>query len=354
MAATIRDVARKANVSVATVSRYVNGTYKVRGVTAERVKAAIEELSFRPNAVGRSLSTSSTKSIGMIIPSISNPVFADAVSGVSDVMRTEGYSLTLASSNYDVTDELSAISTLLENRVDGIILTVANPAQSKALSMLEKSQLPYCMIYNQPTAGHSTVTVDNVAAGYDVARAMIRLGHQRLGMISGKFASSDRAYARRTGFLKGVDEAGLEPPAIVEVGYEDEQVSKALENLYADLNTAPTALFCSNDLLAISVIGSLRRRKIAVPDQVSVIGFDGISVGSHMYPALATVVQPSKEMGRTAARHLLEMLLNGQEQYVSILSHILRLGESAGPACKLDPAVSQPLSQNTSSKRSTT
>ena len=353
MVATIRDVAKLANVSVATVSRYVNGTHKVRGKTADRVKAAIEELGFRPNAVGRSLSTSTTKSIGMVIPSISNPVFSEAVSGVTETVRAAGYSLTLTTSSYEPEGEVEAISTLLENRVDGVILTVTNPETSKALDLLDKSSVPYTMIYNQPSEGRSTFTVDNVGAGRDVADELIRLGHQRLGMISGKFSASDRADARRVGFEAGAAATGLAAPVICEVDFDVQDISGVLEKMFQNMDKAPTALFCSNDILAISVIGGLRRMKVDVPGQVSVIGFDGISVGRHMYPTLATVAQPSKEMGRKAASHLLSRFSGGQDQETGILPHTFTLGESAGPACKLDPATPQQLTQ-TLSKRSPT
>ncbi|MBO6826378.1 MAG: LacI family DNA-binding transcriptional regulator [Sneathiella sp.] len=353
MVATIRDVAKLANVSVATVSRYVNGTRKVRGKTAERVKFAIEELGFRPNAVGRSLSTSTTKSIGMVIPSISNPVFSDAVSGVSAAIRKEGYSLTLTTSQYSPEGEVDAISTLLENRVDGVILTVTDPETSKALELLEKSAVPFVMIYNQPSSGRATMTVDNVAAGKEVAGELIKLGHKRLGMVSGKFASSDRALARMNGFVKGVRDARLTAPVICEVDFEAQDISDVLEPMFKDMNAAPSALFCSNDILAISVIGALRRLKIAVPKEVSVIGFDGIAVGRHMYPTLATVVQPSKEMGKAAARNLFERLAGGQDPQSVILPHEFTIGESAGPAAKHDPTDLQTQSKPTS-KRSPT
>ncbi len=346
MAATIRDVARQANVSVATVSRYVNGTNRVRGETAERVKAAIEALGFRPNAVGRSLSTSYTKSLGVVIPSISNPVFADAVEGITNAVKQHGYTLMLTSTNYDPDEELSAVGTLLENRVDGIILTVADPQSSPALSLLEKSGVPYVLVYNQPSPGKPTVTVDNAGAGRDVACEFARQGHQRLGMVSGRFRSSDRAVARRDGFLAGAAEAGLKTPVICEADHEGRQLEKSLDQLYEDLSVAPTGLFCSNDLLAISVIGYLQQRNIQVPEQVSVIGFDGIAVGNHLYPTLATIVQPSQEMGSAAAHSILGRLSGKASSEEMLLPYIFRKGDSAGPAGKLTPASSPNLSKS--------
>lgn len=347
MAATIRDVARKANVSVATVSRFVNGTHKVRGETAERVKDAIAELGFRPNAVGRSLSTSHTKSLGVVIPSISNPVFSDAVAGITNEAKQQGYTLMLTSTNYDPEEELSVVGTLLENRVDGVLLTVADPKNSVALEMLRNAGTPYNLIYNQPAEQSPTVTVDNVEAGREVAAQFATLGHQYLGMISGRFTTSDRALARKDGFLKGAREQGLPDPVICEADHEGRALERTLEALYRDRSKAPTALFCSNDLLAISVIGYLRKLGISVPEQVSVIGFDGIDVGSHFYPSLATMVQPSQEMGAAAAKQLLARLSGDNVKETLILPHVFRPGESAGPAGKLTPASSPNLSQNT-------
>ena len=353
MAATIRDVARKANVSVATVSRFVNGTHKVRGETAERVKEAIAELDFRPNAVGRSLSTSHTKSLGVVIPSISNPVFSEAVAGITNEAKQQGYSLMLTSTNYDPEEEQSVVETLLENRVDGVLLTVADPENSAALDMLRNARTPFFLIYNQPVEQTPTVTVDNVLAGQEVAEQFAVLGHTRLGMISGRFTTSDRALARKNGFLKGAANLKLPAPVICEADHEGRALEQTLKALYQDLSTAPTALFCSNDLLAISVIGYLRKHDISVPQQVSVIGFDGIDVGSHFYPSLATMVQPSQEMGAAAAKQLLARLSGGDIKEALILPHVFRPGESAGPAGKLTPASSPNLSQNTR-RRSTT
>ncbi len=345
MSSTIRDVADRANVSVATVSRFVNGASNLRPQTAEKVRLAIEELGFRPNAVGRSLSTASTRTLGVVIPSISNPVFADAVAGITDVTRDEGYTLMLASTNYAPGEEALVVGKLLENRVDGVVLTVADPATSPALSLLRNSNVPFVLIYNQPFEDCPTVTVNNVEAGKEVAEEFIRLGHTRLGMISGNFNASDRALARRNGFVFGARSKGLADPVIAEVDHEGRALVDNLDRIYSDLETAPTALFCSNDLLAISVIGYLRQHGFEVPQDISVIGFDGISVGSHLYPTLATIVQPSQEMGSAAARYLLARLMGKEPSSKRLHPHTFRNGDSAGPAGKLTPAASPKLTQ---------
>jgi len=339
MAATIRDVAKRAGVSVATVSRLINNTGKVRTETAERVRAAINDLGFRPNALARNLSTAQTRSLGVVIPSLSNPVFADAVSGINAEARASGYTLMFTSTDYSPEDELRAVSSLLEYKVEGLILTVANPLDNPALELLEASDVPYVLIYNQPSAKiRPTVTIDNVVASSEVARALLGLGHKKFGMVSGSFSASDRALARRDGFINTIIAAGHPCPVVLEVDFVSPNLEDSLAPVYARDATAPTALFCSNDLLAISVIGALGRMGLDVPKDVSVIGFDGIAVGTHLHPTLATVIQPSREMGRAATRQLLDRLAGKDCPTTEILLHTIRLGESAGPAAKSVPA----------------
>lgn len=339
MGANIKDVAVRAQVSIATVSRYVNRTGQVRDQTAQRIQHAIDELGFRPNVIGRSLKMATTQTIGVVIPSLSNPVFAESVAGITDVSRDARYSLMFTSTDYDPDAEIRAVTSLLEHRVTGLVLTVADPDNSPALDALDASDVPYVLVYNQPGQhARPTVTVDNVAAGRDVAAALIDLGHRRLGMVSGAFTASDRAIARRDGFARRIDEEGLAAPIIREIDFVSMNAAMVLAEMFADPATAPTALFCSNDLLAISVIGALERMGVRVPEHVSVIGFDGIAVGTQLHPRLATVAQPAREMGRVAARQLLGRIQGEGAPRSIILAHQLNLEESAGPSAKTSPA----------------
>ncbi|MGM0561631.1 MAG: LacI family DNA-binding transcriptional regulator [Pseudomonadota bacterium] len=339
MAATIRDIAKEAGVSVATVSRLINKSGYVGARTAARVQDAIERLGFRSNAIGRSLSTAKTRTFGVIVPALSNPVFAEAVSGVTACARRAGYHVMITATNYDSAEELATVGTFLEQRVDAMILTVANAGKSPALDLLDTAALPYVLIYNEPPCtGRPAVTIDNAAAGAQVAEVLQDLGHRRLAMISGRFAESNRASARRDGFLAGARSAGLAMPSVREVDFIALNVDAVLKDLFDDPATAPTALFCSNDLLAISVIGALDRMGLAVPQNVSVIGFDGIAIGTHLHPTLATVIQPSREMGEVAAQYLLHRLAGEKATPPCRLPFTLRLGESAGPAGNARPA----------------
>lgn len=339
MAATIRDIAKEAGVSVATVSRLLNKSGYVGSETAVRVQQAIDRLGFRPNAIGRSLSTAETRTLGVMVPALSNPVFADAVSGVTACARRAGYNVMIAATNYDSAEEVEAAGVFMEHRVDAMILTVTDPQQNLALDLLDTAGLPYVLIYNQTScAERPAMTIDNATAGAEIARALQGLGHHRLAMISGRFADSDRAIARRDGFLAEARAAGLDAPPVREVDFIALNVDTVLKELFRVPATAPTALFCSNDLLAISVIGALDRMEIDVPRDVSVIGFDGIAIGTHLHPTLATVVQPSREMGEAAAQFLLRRLAGEEAAPPCRLPFTLRLGESAGPAGNARPA----------------
>jgi DNA-binding LacI/PurR family transcriptional regulator len=172
-----------------------------------------------------------------------------------------------------------------------------------------------------------------------VAELLISAGHRFLAMVSGRFASSDRAVARRDGFVAAALDARLDAPRIVEVDFLAADLAQAVEPMFRDRAKAPSAIFCSNDLLAISVLGALGRLGLSVPDEVAVIGFDGIAVGTHMHPSLASVVQPSFEMGRTAAKVLLDRLRGSTHSAEThVLPHLFRWGETAGPAGKPSPA----------------
>ena len=340
MAPTIKIVAERAGVSIATVSRVINDQGSFRPATAERVQKAIAELNFRPNVIGRSLRTARTRSLGVMLPSLANPVFADAMAGIQDVAKEAGYTTIITNTDYSADEELTAIHTMLSNRVDGLILTVTQATGNSLLERLDAEQIPYVLLYNQTDKpGRCAVSVDNVAAAREVAEMFIALGHRRAGMVTGMAAASDRADARRRGFLEGLRGAGVDHSPVIEVDFVHMDVTEKLRNLFA-APSAPSALFCSNDALAIAVISALRTLGIRVPEDVSVIGFDGISIGELIEPCLTTVEQPSREMGRTAVRHLLDILSGEATRDMITLPHRLRPGATTGPVAA-GPAVLQ-------------
>lgn len=333
---TIAEVARQAGCSTATVSRVINRSGPTSAEVRNRVERAIGQLGFRPNAIGRSLKTQRTRTIGCIIPSLTNPVFASSVSGIENMATAEGWSVLLSATDYKLEREGNVIETLLERDVEGLILTVADADQNKTLDMLDAERVPYVLVYNEPRhTSRPAVTVDNARSTRELAEQLIRQGHRRIAYVAGRFATSDRSRRRHEGYVSALKEAGIASLPVIEVDYmaSDEAHRIDLESRL-DRAGRPTALMCSNDLLALSVISALRHAGYRVPDDISVTGFDGIALGHMVSPTLATIDQRPYDMGREAAQMLFQIIERGAlgDPCLHLLEHRLRPGESLAAA----------------------
>ncbi|OED40782.1 hypothetical protein AB833_11005 [Chromatiales bacterium (ex Bugula neritina AB1)] len=326
---TIKEVARRAGVSVATVSRAMNSSGPVSTEAREAIERVVADSGFRLNAIGRQLKTSRSHTLGVLVPSLKNPIFADAVSGVEHIAEQAGFRILLASSSYKISKEKSAIETFLTSRVEGLVLTVTDEQSSHAaLELVEHANLPFVLMFNPcKSNSHSTVSIDNRLAAYELVCELISKGHRRIAMIAGNLSQSDRSVERHAGYEDALYDHGIDPIDIVEVGFEKPELSDAVMNL-AIGQDSPTAYFCSTDLLAISMIRALSALGRAVPDDVSVVGFDGISIGESLTPNLATAVQPAEAMGNWAASHLISRIEEGAPAQNLVLPHYLRHGES--------------------------
>ncbi len=326
--ATIRDVAELAAVSVATVSRVLNGSELVTGITADSVRLAAERLGFRLNSIGRNLRSTKTQTIGVILPTLTHPVFADCLQAIEIKAADSGYGLVIATTSYDPANEERASELLLRNRVDGLILTVANANKSRLLEKLDREAKPYVLVYNQPTGAakhRASVGVDNRLAAKQVTEHIIANGHRHLCMVSGPFAQSDRARARARGFADALEHANLPATAPLQVDFMRTDIRAQLFEVTSTRPT-PTAFFCSSDQLAIRVMHSLRSLGLRIPEDVSVAGFDGITLGDWLTPALTTVVQPTNEIAESAFT-LLKSIIDGERYLGSArLHHTLRTG----------------------------
>lgn len=325
---SIKDVALAARVSVATVSRTLNTPECVSGPTAARVREAIGRLGFRPNLVGRNLRAGRTRTIGVVLPTFANAVFSECLQGLEAAARELDYAVVPTATDYRLEDEREACERLLRHRVDGLVLTVANARESALLDRLERERVPCVLVYNPVTTRRRlTVSVDNRRAAADAVAHLLDLGHRRIRMLAGSLATSDRAAQRHLGYRDALVGAGMEPRPLVEM---PDHLGASLGPLRALLEgrDAPTALFCSNDMLALTVLRGLRALGREVPRDVSLAGFDGIAFGALATPSLTTIVQPSAEMGARALR-LLVARLEGRRNLDSLeMPHRLRVGES--------------------------
>jgi len=326
---SIVEVARKAGVSPATVSRAFNQPELLKPDTLARIEAVARNDGFRPNRVGRSLRAGSTRTIGLLLPTLGNPVFAECFEGAERHARKAGYSVMMSTTSYAPEVEVMAAQTFIDHQVDGLILTVGAPARNKALSLLQAAGMPHVLAYNESGA-HPFVSVDNHAAARDMLAELAALGHRRIAVVTGPLSASDRARRRLEGARVEAAELGLD-----EVGHlvMPAHTEASLDSLREALRgpEAPTALFCSNDLLAASVITHLVAMGLSVPRDLSVCGFDGMAIGGLMVPPLTSVEQPSRDIGATACAHLLTRLSGGHPPSVRLPHRILPGGTVAAP-----------------------
>ncbi|WP_016832061.1 LacI family DNA-binding transcriptional regulator [Herbaspirillum lusitanum] len=330
MPPSIKQVALQAGVSTATVSRLLNKPESVSSDTAGKINEAIAALGFRPNFNGRNLRAGRSRTVGVVVPTLSNTVFAQCLQGIELAARALDYSVMFTATEYRQEDEAAAVNLLLSHRVDGVILTVADASASGTLDVLDREGIPYVLTYNQPQqASRLSVSVDNRAAAHDAVAHLIALGHTRIRMLAGQFNASDRAIQRYHGYLDAMRAAGLAPMAVIEVERHTLTAAADYQQMMADPRQRPTALFCSNDLLALAAMRDLRALGLRVPEDISVMGFDGIPLGEMMSPVLASAVQPSEQIGEVALRTLVAAIgqAEGSAGPVSqTLAHTIRHG----------------------------
>lgn len=326
----LKEVARVAGVSRATAARCFASPEVVRPTTRDQVFAAARELGFRPNLLGRQLRLQTTRLIGVVVPSLLNPVFAEQFQAMERAARLRGYNLLLATTDYSAERESAVVEELLRQRVDGLVLTVTDAHSNRVLQSLSTEDTPFVLAYHQPgSTEYSAVSVDNRAGMALATRYLLDAGHRRIGMVAGPTLQSDRARQRYAGYCDAMAEHRLSAMPIIEMPSHTQADFTALAPLLRGPH-APTALVCSNDLLAISLIAELRRHGWAVPQQLSIIGFDGIDIGTQMHPTLCSVVQPIAALATTVIDQLLAQIAGAAPTSHCLPCHI-RPGESTQP-----------------------
>jgi len=307
---TIKDVARAAGCGIATASRVLNKSGPASAEVRARVETAARDLGFSFSAIGRALQGGRSMTIGCLVPSLTNPVFAEAVQGAQEVLSGAGYQLLIASSNYDGDADNEAIATLVAKEVDGLIVTMVAPERSAALNQARHRGVPVSLMFHDPLDGFLTAHVDNFEAAREVARRFADLGHQRTAFLSLRFSSSDRSRNRYAGFHAECRARGLPDPALIELDEAEANTPDILAEVLSSLGGL-TAIFASNDFLAIAVQKAARLVGKSVPRDLSVVGFDGIDVGRLLDVPLATIETAPEAMGRQAAQTLLDMMQGG-------------------------------------------
>lgn len=315
----IKDVAALAGVSPATVSRCLNNTGPLSADARARVEKVIALTGYDVNQASKQVDLNHNPTIGVMIPSLLNPVFSEIVAGIQQRARHFGYSVIVVDTQYERSRERQAIIDLIRQRVTGVILTTASVENNEALSLLREFHFPFCLVHNQ-SPNEPCVYVDNYQAGWDVADKLLALGHRKIGMVAGRFKSSDRAKQRYLGFTERLNQqSSLLPMPLVEVDQYALTPFDQTQGSFFDSSSAPTAWFCSNDLLALKLVNHLKAKGISIPDSVSVVGFDGMALGQILYPPLATIQIPHHTMGLYAV----DLLFNSKHKTTLPLSRQL-------------------------------
>lgn len=306
---TLDDVARISGVSTATVSRCLNEPKKVKPPTRKRVEAAIKQLGYTPNFAARSMAAKRTFTIGAIIPTMENAIFARGLQAFQEQLDARGYTLLVSSSAYKADAEERQIRNLVARGADGI-LVIGQDRDPAIYDYLERQNVPILAAWSFDAAARApTIGFDNHAAMHALASRVIELGHTRIGMISGISAQNDRARMRVAGVRDAMRDNDLDPMSLelVEVAYSISDGTTAFKKLMCG-TPLPSIVMCGNDVLAIGAIRGAQQLKMAIPGDVSITGFDDIELAQAADPELTTVRVPHRDMGTRAALELIAMI----------------------------------------------
>lgn len=308
---TIADVAKVAGVSKATVSRVLSGNYNyMRPDTRTRVEEAIEKLNYRPSSVARSLTSNRTNTAALLVSDVSNPFYGDVIHGVESVAFTRNYDIFLCNTNYDVTRGMNFVRSLVDKRVDGVLI-MSSSVSDLWLEELRKNRVPVVISDWKPAVemvGVNAIDVDFKTGIQQAADHLIGLGHTRIAHVSGSLELRT-ARNRRDLFLQAVATHGIsaESVLVVEGNLQIDGGRQAMKRIL-NQPVRPTAIFAANDLTAMGIMAEARTAGLRVPDDLSVVGVDDIWLADQIEPPLTTVALPRHEIGRTGMTMLFDLM----------------------------------------------
>lgn len=325
MPVTIYDVAREAGVSMATVSRVVNGNQNVKPATRKKVLDTIESLGYRPNAVARGLASKKTTTIGVVIPDISSSFFAEVVRGIEDIAAMYHYNIILSNSDNNVEKELSLINTLFEKQVDGLLF-MGGEVTKEHSNIFKTSPVPVVLAATKDSNNlFPSVDIDHAQASEDAVNAFIEAGHKRIALISGPLTDPLAGLARYEGYKNALEKAKITlDDELIRIGdYKYESGMEAME-YFLNLEDKPTAVFAVSDEMAVGAIHMIQDVGLKVPNDIQVRGFDNIPISSMVRPLLSTVAQPQYDIGAVATRFLTKHINDEPiDDQIVILQHQL-------------------------------
>jgi LacI family transcriptional regulator, repressor for deo operon, udp, cdd, tsx, nupC, and nupG len=307
----IVDVAKKANVSTATVSRVLTKPGAVKEVTTQRVLQAIEALNYQPNVLARQLRRLETNTILVVVPDITNPFFSNVLRGIKSVAATNGYQVLLGDTGNDVELENSYLNILQQKKADGMILLTARMDPQIVEEATKSFPIVLACEYIEGSS-IPTVSIDNISGARKATEYLIELGHKRIGCITGPL-NVVLGRDRLKGFYQAMTRKGLDvEPVLVQEGDFTYESGFNLMMKFLALSEWPTAIFAANDEMAMGATKALKSKGVKVPEDISIIGFDDMRFAAIFEPALTTIAQPAFAIG-TNASELLIKLINKEE-----------------------------------------
>lgn len=308
VAATMKDVALQANVSTATVSRALMNPEKVSQATRNRVEQAALEVGYLPQMQGRNMKRNESRTILVIVPDICDPFFSEVIRGIEVTAAAQGYLVLIGDCAHQNQQEKTFIDLIITKQIDGMLLLGSRLPFDASIE--EQRNLPPMVMANEfaPELGLPTVHIDNLTASFDAVNYLHELGHQRIACIAGP-EEMPLCHYRLQGYVQALRRSGVtvDPHYITRGDFTFEAGARALDQLLM-LPKPPTAVFCHSDVMALGALSQAKRRGLKVPDDLSIIGFDNISLAEFSDPPLTTVSQPRYQIGREAMLLLLEQL----------------------------------------------
>lgn len=304
---TIHDVAAAAGVSTATVSRVLNGSPRVSDDTREKVLAAAAQLDYWPNGAARSLTTSRTNALGVLLPDLFGEFFSEIIRGIDHAAGVEQMQI-LVSSSHANADQLLSASRALRGRIDGLIAMALDKGSAAAARQISRN-FPVVLLNAASTNRQcSTVALANFDGAYAMVQHLLALGHRRIAMVKGPPGNIDAAERYRA-YRQALVDAGLDPDEMPDLsGDFTETAGYQSAAVLLRLTERPTAVFAANDYMAVGLLGALRQAGVEVPKEIAVVGFDDITISQYLTPALTTVHVDAYELGQQAVRRLLTAL----------------------------------------------
>ncbi|EHO49309.1 substrate-binding domain-containing protein [Haemophilus sp. oral taxon 851] len=330
--ATMKDIARLAQVSTSTVSHVINGSRFVSDEIREKVMRIVVELNYTPSYIARSLKVKATKTIGLLVTATNNPFFSEVMAGVEQYCQKNQYNLIIATTGGDAKRLQQNLQTLIHKQVDGVLLMCGDSRFQADMELTVP--LPLVVMDWWFTELNADKILENSErGGYLATKSMVDAGHQKIGIITGNLRKSV-AKNRLQGYKKALSEANivLNPDWIVESHFDFEGGIVGAQKLLA-LSDRPTAIFCCSDTIAIGAYQAIQNQGLRIPQDISIMGYDDIELARYLFPSLSTISQPKAELGKLAVETLLQRIQEPNENYRTLVLE---------PTCILRESISSP------------